>query len=58
MTFRTGSQVPINRRPPEVLDIEERKNKLLKWADEEEELENLLLELRYLVGVGDASRPQ
>ncbi|HEX4611167.1 MAG TPA: hypothetical protein VH092_23450 [Urbifossiella sp.] len=49
-------EVPIPRRPAEVLDFEERKNRLLKWADEEKELDTLLAELQELVEGHDHPR--
>jgi class 3 adenylate cyclase len=51
--------VPIGRRPSETIDLEQRKNALLKWADETASgVENLLIELRDLVAPGDANRPK
>ncbi len=44
--------VPIHQRPSEVLDNERRRNELLKWVEgPPSQLENLLFELRQLVGV-------
>ncbi|MBN9118371.1 MAG: NACHT domain-containing protein [Planctomycetes bacterium] len=46
--------VPVKLFPPDVLDLARRKSALLKWADEESELGNLLELLREMVGSADA----
>jgi class 3 adenylate cyclase len=50
-------EVPINRRPSETLDLTQRHNALIKWAEEEGELENLLGTLREVIDLGDPNRP-
>ena len=40
--------IPVSRRPPDTVDLERQKKHILDWADEEQQLEDLLFELREL----------
>ncbi len=42
--------IPIRQRPSEALDLETRLNKIHEWAEENEQLDDLLDILRYLTG--------
>jgi hypothetical protein len=50
--------VPVKQRPSEALPIEERKNQLLKWADEAGQLDALREVLRELVEGDGSDRPK
>jgi class 3 adenylate cyclase len=41
-------EIPLNRRPPDTLELERQKQHILGWAEEEQQLEDLLFELREL----------
>lgn len=51
-------EISIGQRPPDTLNLDEKKNRLIQWADENKQLDTLLEVLRELTGPEGAPSPK